>query len=135
MAPFYALIMSFAIVLLLGLVFEAPATEDKKTDDKAVETTTPPPAVTPPTAFSAEDSEDFPGSDLTLVYGDKEKKVRDLAKIPSLRLLEKYTICAVLDDGWTGVDATRAPNSDYSCWGPFDPKSDNSFVLRVEAAE
>jgi hypothetical protein len=132
MAPFYALIISFALVLLLGFSFrEEPGTQNPEPKEK----TTVPTATTPATAFSANSSEEFPGAEVTVVYGDEKKKVRDLGAIPTLQLTEKYAVCAKLDDGWAAVDATRAPDSDYSCWGPFDPKSGKPFVLRVEATE
>jgi len=136
MAPFYALIISFALVLLLGSVLK----KDTPTGSATSASTTRPPTTEPPTTqpqgtFSAKDSKGFPGSDLTLVYDDQMKQFRDLGKIPAVPLDEKYAICAVLDDGWTAVDAMRAPDSEYSCWGPFDPKSDKPFALRVEAAK
>jgi hypothetical protein len=41
-------------------------------------------------------------------------------------------ICAVLFRDWVAVDATRAPDSKYWCWGPFDPKSDEAPELHLK---
>jgi hypothetical protein len=136
MAPFYALIISFAIVLLLGFALEKePETENERAAEKTAQKTTAPAAVTPSVTFSAKGSKNFPGAELTLVHGDEMETIGDNGTIPAVPLNEKYVLCAVLGDDWTGVDATRAPDSRYTCWGPFDPKSDQGVVLRVEAVE
>ena len=135
MAPFYALIISFVLVLLLGLLLETDPSTGPAAQQKPTPATQEPATPQPKVIFSAKGAKEFPGSRLTLTHGDEEQPFDALDELPELPVDETFGICAVLDEGWTAVGATRAPNSKYSCWGPFDPKSDETSVLRAERSK
>jgi hypothetical protein len=137
MAPFYALIISFALVLLLGSLLQKSAPAEPSAEPKPTPTneepTGDPATVTPKLVVKGAKS--FPGSALTLVHGGEQTPFGGLRDVPELPSDEKYSVCAVLNDGWVAVDAIEPPGSDFSCWGPFDPTSDQPSALRVERSE
>lgn len=132
MAPFYALIISFALVLLLGSLLNKDPQAEPVTQPKTTTEQPDPTPAQPKITFSAQGATTFPGSNLTLIHGDEQTSFEDFSDLPELPTDEKYAVCAVLNDGWTAVGAMRAPYSEYSCWGPFDPKSDKPSELRAK---
>lgn len=136
MAPFYALIISFALVLLLGTVLEK-STAGPPAEPKSTPTTQAPPddpaTARPEVVFVG--AKRFPGEELTLVHGDEQTALGDLGDLPELPIDDRYAICAILDNGWVAVDAVQVPRSRFSCWGPFDVKSDKPSVLRAKKSE
>ena len=134
-APFYALIISFVLVFLLGSLLANNRPAEPAGQPEATSVTRAPTTTQPTVTFSAKDTTRFPGAELVVVHGDEQQPFADLRHLPELPIDEKYVICAVLYDGWTAIEGIRVPDSEYTCWGPFDPKSDKRTVLRVERSE
>jgi hypothetical protein len=135
MAPFYALIISFALVFLLGLLLGNNPPAKPAGRPESTPATQAPATTRPEVTFSAKDTRKFPGTGLVVVQGGERQEIADLSQLPGLSIDEKYVICADLREGWTAVEGIQMPDSEYTCWGPFDPKSDEMPVLRLEEPE
>lgn len=130
MAPFYALIISFALVLVLGTVLEKNTSAGSKATPTAQEPAGDPATAKPKVVVAGADG--FPGEELTIVHGGTQTLVDDLGDLPPLPTDGKYAICGIVDKGWVAVGAIQVPGSDFSCWGQFDVKSAKPSVLRVK---
>ena len=115
-APVYALVISFVVVLLLGMAF---ATDDGT--NKAA-------PATPTIGFVPAG---FPARSAVLVSGGRQVPIKDQKALESLKPAAPFQICAVLDPGWTTSNGVKLPKSDFTCWGPFDPDARGDVELKV----
>lgn len=108
MAPFYALAISFVLVLLVGFTLDAPeASKIKFSDDT------------------------FPVTGAVVVADDEVTVLDKAADLKSLEIDEQFVVCGQLSNGWSAKKAKKATNSGFVCWGPYQPDG-KSFVLDVE---
>jgi len=119
LAPFYALAISFVLVLLLGFTLEPPEP--------------PPPPVRPDPessiTFSAAD--EFPVKSAIVSWGDEQHNVESPAELARLKTNEPVFVCAQLDKGWEAVGADKL--GAITCWGPLEPREPGADItIRVK---
>lgn len=124
MAPFYALAISFLLVLLVGVTLDAPATPQRRPE---------PPA--PSIRFSS-GQDDFPITSAIVLWGNEMHTVRTDAQLRALKPTDPVLVCARLDEGWEAVRATELGDTKYWCWGPLEPRKPGADItIPVEAAK
>jgi hypothetical protein len=131
MAPFYALAISFVLVLLLGLTLPGKGSDEP--DRKDTPTTQEPgtgekPAL--PTGIEFSKRQPFPAKSLIVVWGDT-KKVVTPEELAGLRPDEPVMVCAQMAKGWAAPEANITPENNVVCWGPIEPEDGKPIVLEV----
>jgi len=122
LAPFYALAISFVLVLLLGFTLDEPE---------------PPPQPKQPEpessiAFSSAEDK-FPVRSAIVSWGDEKHTVKSLAELERLKTNEPVFVCAQLDKGWEPLGRAEKLGT-TTCWGPLEPRKPGADItIRVEA--
>jgi hypothetical protein len=129
MAPFYALAISFVLVLLLGLTLPGKASTDEPPDPTTPVPTQPKePDRAKGIVFS---EEKFPLTSAVVLWGGETKVVMSLDELEKLRPTEPVTVCAQMPRGWSAVDVAT-PDNKLVCWGPIKPEADEYVELAVQ---
>lgn len=130
MAPFYALVISFVLVFLLGLALQEPTGAEERGDDPP--TTTVLPRERPePLGIRFSSTEEFPVVSAIVFWDDTKKVVRDARGLLALRPDTAVTVCGQLQRGWAAVGATSTPDNNVVCWGPSEPAPGEFITLQV----
>jgi hypothetical protein len=118
LAPFYALAISFVLVLLLGFTLEAPKPP-------------PPPEPEPKSSITFSGENNFPVEKASVWLGDEKHTVESLAELKELKTSEPVMVCAQLDRKWKAIGAENA--GIVTCWGPLEPRRPGAVItLEVE---
>jgi hypothetical protein len=120
MAPFYALAISFVLVLLLGVILTNKPEADPKPQAPTTVTVEPEPEESS-VRFSSTETP-FPVTVAVVWWGNEKKTVKKLADLEKLRPTGPVRVCAVMSRGWVAVRAEKLEDTDYVCWGPLEPK-------------
>src|ERR1700741_2376588 len=119
LAPFYALAISFVLVLLLGFPLEAPKPP-------------PPPEPEPKSSITFSGEDNFPVKKASVWLGGEKHTVSSLAELEQLKPSEPVMVCAQLDEKkWKAIGAEDA--GIITCWGPLEPRRPGAVItLEVE---
>jgi hypothetical protein len=118
LAPFYALAISFVLVLLLGFTLEPPEPP-------------PQPKPEPKSSITFSGQDKFPVKSASVWLGDEKHTVRSLSELEELKTSEPVMVCAQLDKKkWEAIGAEDA--GIVTCWGPLEPRRPGGVItLRV----
>jgi hypothetical protein len=128
MAPFYALAISFVLVLLLGFTLTAPGSEaDPTAATPTVTKTVEPEPVESSLRFSSKENP-FPAT-VAIVWWDNERRtVKSADELNKLRPTAPVRVCALMAKGWVALKADKLEKTDYMCWGPLEPRKPGEAI-------
>ena len=131
LAPVYALVISFVIVLVAGLLALPKTSAGEPPNPQP--TTAPQANIrflvsrtnTPATKLNGTTVELFGGDPLTREVNEKGELSLPVPKT-------RFTICANLPDDWS-ANSRKPSDSTFTCWGPFEPEKfkQDGIVLNV----
>ncbi len=130
MAPVYALMISFVIVLLVGFAVHS--------SQPGQATPNPPPAAPGQSVnkiqFKAAVANvhlvELADTEVELFGEVHRTATMDQNGELSAPAPDKpFVICADLPPGWSAKNAQKSEQSRYTCWGPFNPGSDVTLML------
>jgi hypothetical protein len=131
MAPVYALMISFVIVLLVGFAVH------RSQPGEAISNT---PAASGQSVKKIQFRASGTNVSLAKLSGTKVELFSEVHRTATMdqsgKLSEPdpdkpFTICLDLPPGWSAKNAQKPDESRYTCWGPFNPGDDATLTLSM----